>query len=113
MKTRTRIAAIGIAVAALGTTGGLAATSASAGVNPSPSGDCQSLYTSDCPTPTPTPTVPVPVPFNRFAHCRFTLTRETTFAPQLGRFVTGFDPSITCITRFGQVQVYTLGPGTF
>ncbi len=110
MKTRTRIAAISLAAAALATGGASAAFAGSSDV-PVPSGsDSASLYT----TPTPTPTRPVPQPVNQLRNCRFTLTQELTFAPQLGRFVRENVPSITCFTRWGGIQVYTLsGPGAF
>ena len=71
--------------------------------------DSASLYTR--PVPTPTPSVN---PVNQLRNCRFTLTQELTFAPQLGRFVRENVPSITCFTRRGGIQVYTLsGPGAF
>jgi hypothetical protein len=65
------------------------------------------------PTPTPTVTVPTPTPtvtpvVNPFAGCRFSFSRVTTFAPQLGTFINRFDPAIVCVGRFGNVRVYDL-----
>jgi hypothetical protein len=101
MKRSTQIVtATALTVAALGAGAGIAR----ADVPPSP---------SDIPTATQ-PVVPTPTQFpapNPFRGCRFTLTEEFTFAPQLGRFVVVTDPSITCVSRFRGVQVYTLQRG--
>jgi hypothetical protein len=70
--------------------------------------DSAALYTQPVPTPTPS----INPQFNPFRGCRFAVTQETTFAPQLGRFVRQNVPSIVCISRQRGVQVYTLsGPG--
>jgi hypothetical protein len=99
VNTRTRITAVAIAaMAALGTAGGLAASASAstAGGEPTPS------PTITQPVPSPTP------PVVGLRNCRFTVTDEWTFVPQLGRFVDVRVPSITCVDRWRRVTVYTL-----
>jgi len=122
MKTRTRIAAISLAAAALATGGASAAFAGSSDI-PVPSGSDSALVVPQGGQPTqlggdrhvrPTPTPSVNPQRNPFRNCRFAVTQEFTFAQQLGRFVREDVPSIVCITRRGGVQVYTLsGPGAF
>lgn len=110
MKTRTRIAAIGLGVATL-TAGGATAAFAGSSDLPVPT---DSSTAAVYPTQRPTPPPVVNPQRNQFRNCRFTLTQELTFAPQLGRFVRENVPSITCWSRQRGVQVYTLsGPGAF
>lgn len=106
MKTSTKIAAVALSAAAL-TAGGATAAFAGSSDVPVP-GDSASLYTQPVPTPTPVVTP------NQFRNCRFAVTQEVTFAPQLGRFVRQNVASIVCISRARGIQVYTLsGPGAF